>query len=645
MDGCAKSVLRILSCTTLVVFLLICTVSAAAPTAAFSGTPTSGSAPLAVQFTDQSNSSPTGWAWFFGDETYEGPWTPVNNSSGWTARTYHATVALPDGSIVLMGGQAGGDWLNDTWRSVDDGVTWELVNASSGWTERIYHTSVAVPDGSILLMGGHSDDGFLNDTWRSVDGGATWTCVNASSGWTRRDGHTAVTMPDRSIVLMGGMFASPWWCLNDTWRSVDGGTTWTCVNASSGWMARSGHTSVALPDGSILLMGGVGAGRTFLNDTWRSIDNGTTWTEVNASSGWMARSGHISVALPDGSIILMGGQDGDLNPLNDTWRSADGGATWTQLRDAGWTARGDHTGVVLPDGSIMLMGGQDDNGPLNDTWRLQPTGSSLQNPTHTYTAPGTYPVTLQAHNSEGYSATRMPDYITVTEPEPIPGPVHSGGGGGSTAGPDGGYNVGGNSAVSKVTVTGTGLKTFIVTGRTQSSPGADIPPAPGTPYQYVELTPARFEEITGANITFTIPAAWLAEHGLSPGQIVLYRYNGTVWEALPTAVTDTAGTTVTFMATSPGFSLFAISSAEQADPVTTPTAVTTPTTAETTAQATAEPTAEQTTAVPAGDTMPDFPLPTIAIVTGAVLVLAAGGYLVRRWWIRRQNPALFKDYD
>ena len=38
-----------------------------APTAAFSGTPTSGNFPLTVAFTDQSAGSPTSWAWTFGD--------------------------------------------------------------------------------------------------------------------------------------------------------------------------------------------------------------------------------------------------------------------------------------------------------------------------------------------------------------------------------------------------------------------------------------------------------------------------------------------------------------------------------------------------------------------------------------------------
>jgi PKD repeat protein len=43
------------------------TVAAGAPTAQFSGTPTSGDKPLSVQFTDLSTNTPTSWLWEFSD--------------------------------------------------------------------------------------------------------------------------------------------------------------------------------------------------------------------------------------------------------------------------------------------------------------------------------------------------------------------------------------------------------------------------------------------------------------------------------------------------------------------------------------------------------------------------------------------------
>ena len=162
---------------TITLLLLVGTASAAAPDAAFSGIPTSGTAPLTVAFTDASTGGPTGWAWFFGDETYDEPWTNQTATpgadAGWSARQMHTSVAMPDGSIVLMGGEDESGRLNDTWRSTDGGATWTEVNASAGWTARQMHTSVALPNGSIVLMGGYNGTTYFNDTWRSTDGGAT----------------------------------------------------------------------------------------------------------------------------------------------------------------------------------------------------------------------------------------------------------------------------------------------------------------------------------------------------------------------------------------------------------------------------------------------------------------------------------------
>ena len=784
-------------CLVAAALLLVGTASAAAPEAAFYSSTTSGAAPLTVQFTDASaGGTPDGWAWFFGDETYNGTWTEANGSPGWSAYD-HTSVVMPNGSIVLISGSGNAD----VWRSADNGTTWDkIANSPFPFGLRQGHTSVVMPNGSIILMGGEDSWGDVyRDVRQSTDGGATWTTVINNAPWTARYDHTSVVMPNGSIILMGGS-NSDGSGLNDVWQSDNYGATWTQL-PDAPWGARYDHSSVVLPDGSIVLMG-----RNGDNDVWRSDNYGVTWTRVAEHAEWSNRQGHTSVAMPDGSIVLMGGYDN--NPRNDVWRSTDNGTTWTQVTEhAEWPVRAFHTAVVLPDGSIVIMGGF---GSSNNVWRLETAGSNARNPTHTYTEPGTYPVALQAFNADGYSATRQIGYITVTaapvaptanftgtptsgtvplavqfndtsagspivwnwsfgdgmwhnttdaaernvthtyaaagtytvsltasnavgsdtsirtdyitvSAAPVPPvanfianttsgtaplailfndtstgsptawnwsfgdgawhnttdaaernatytyaaagtytvnltvdnadgtdmlsragyitvsaaptptatltsrPVYSGGGGGggSTAGPDGGYNVGGNSAVSKVNVTGTGLKTFVVTGWKQPSPGSGIPPAPGTPYQYVDLVPARFETITGATITFTVPAAWLDEHGFTPEDIVLYHYNGTAWEALPTTVKGTSGTSVTFTATTPGFSLFAISGVEKAgEAITTPTATTPP--------ATAEPTATETTAAPAGKPAPGFSAGTVALAFVAVLLLAAGGYLVRR---------------
>ena len=66
-------------------------------------------------------------------------------------------------------------------------------------------------------------------------------------------------------------------------------------------------TSVVLPDGSIVLMGG-GDGGGYKNDVWRSTDQGATWAQMTSNADWTGRTEHTSVALPDDSIVLMGGE-------------------------------------------------------------------------------------------------------------------------------------------------------------------------------------------------------------------------------------------------------------------------------------------------------------------------------------------------
>ncbi|MFA5415166.1 MAG: kelch repeat-containing protein [Methanoregula sp.] len=385
--------------------------SANGPIAAFTATPLSGTAPLTVNFTDTSTGSPNGWAWFFGDETYNAPWTQVNASAGWSARDWHSSVAMPDGSIVLMGGWDGNN-KNDVWRSTDNGATWVQVNASAGWVARHAHSSVTMSDGSIVLTGGYSGGSGKNDTWKSTDNGATWTQMTASAGWVARGYHSSVAALDGSIVLTGGL-DSDGNRKNDTWKSTDNGATWTQVNASAGWVGRSHHSSIVMPDGSIVLTGGYDGVNNY-NDTWRSADNGVTWTVVSATAGWTSRAGHSSVVMPDGSVVLIGGNSNG-TAKNDVWRSTNTGATWTLVNaSAGWAARAYHSSTAMPDGSIVLMGGGNSDGFKNDTWRFVPTGSSEQNPSHTFTAAGNYTASLTVVNQNGFNTLIKTGYISVT---------------------------------------------------------------------------------------------------------------------------------------------------------------------------------------------------------------------------------------
>ena len=71
------------------------------PVAAFSATPTSGKAPLKVQFTDKSTGTPTKWKWSFGDGTYSTAKNPAHTYSKAGKYTVALTASNVAGSNTL----------------------------------------------------------------------------------------------------------------------------------------------------------------------------------------------------------------------------------------------------------------------------------------------------------------------------------------------------------------------------------------------------------------------------------------------------------------------------------------------------------------------------------------------------------------
>ena len=215
-------------------------------------------------------------------------------------------------------------------------------------------------------------------------------------------------------------------------------------------------------------------------------------------------------------------------------------------------------------------------------------------------------------------------------------------------------NIGGDSKAWQAIVTGTKLSDLIVTGNVQYGAGGNFTVPPGIVFQYISLVPARYNTITNAVINFTVPQSWLEENHIDPTSIVLYRLTANGWEALPTTVLYTKDGTVYFSAVSPGFSLFAIAGTPTV--LTPPGVAAAPEIMSTPIQEQAPVPAAvakalvttQTTAPPVPSSVPagSSSFPVVPALIGLCCVgLVGGGWYFRRWWIRRQNPALFAEYD
>ena len=64
---------------------------------------------------------------------------------------------------------------NDVWSSVNQGATFNYVGLA-GWSPRSDIAAAAIPGTNcVILLGGNSGSGFLDDSWFTCNSGVTWT--------------------------------------------------------------------------------------------------------------------------------------------------------------------------------------------------------------------------------------------------------------------------------------------------------------------------------------------------------------------------------------------------------------------------------------------------------------------------------------
>lgn len=272
---------------------------------------------------------------------------------------------LDDGSVLAAGGGVGAialtaaevfDPTADSWREVSP-----LNEARRG------HQAVVLDDGRVLVAGGLSEGQPLASAELYDPEVGTWTPLPPMA--TSRLGHSLTLLGDGRVLAAGGSGLEPDEAAagGQTIRPLASAEIFdpeTSTWSSTGSMAtpRFEHTATPLPDGRILMVGGLGpvddAGET---GPLRSTEIYDAAAEAFVSSTEMAegRTNHAAAALTGDSVIVtggLGGENGDIS-LATAEVFDIRGATWTTVGAMG-TTRAGHTATRLEDGRVLVAGGE-----------------------------------------------------------------------------------------------------------------------------------------------------------------------------------------------------------------------------------------------------------------------------------------------
>lgn len=270
-------------------------------------------------------------------------------------------TALADGRVLFAGGDIGGTAvLYDPARNAVVARSIPLAG-----TNRFLHTATLLPDGRVLLAGGYR---LVLELPPRAEALATTEVfdpktVSFAAGPAllhRRDSHAATLLRDGRVLIAGGVNR------RDT-EIVDlAADPPASVAGPEMASVRDDHTATTLSDGRVLVTGGQGGGGRSL-DTAEILDDPTAAPgsafRALAARLTAPRSDHLAVLLPDGGVLLLGGETDPGDNRDAVLASVDrfdpaseeiSGAPPLRV------PRDDARAVLLPDGRVLVTGGEDE---------------------------------------------------------------------------------------------------------------------------------------------------------------------------------------------------------------------------------------------------------------------------------------------
>lgn len=225
-------------------------------------------------------------------------------------------------------------------------------------TPRVGHTATLLADGRVLIVGGYTDENSVEvrrarTASAELYDPATGTFIRTGNMIAARSNHTATLLPDGRVLIAGGVAVDYVYGVSDAsdWATAElyDPSTGTFAATGNMTMPRSDHTATLLPDGRVLIIGGVHAGIGHIADYCEAelYDPGLNTFSVTSNM-----CGAPVTLLSDGRVLLAGSPTASI--LYDP-RSA------TISRTGGDTLLTDQA-ILLPNGKILEAGGNNDPG-------------------------------------------------------------------------------------------------------------------------------------------------------------------------------------------------------------------------------------------------------------------------------------------
>jgi Galactose oxidase, central domain len=278
-----------------------------------------------------------------------GAWSATGTMA--EVRWGHTATLLPDGTVLVAGGRISGNSPALASAELYDprSGTWSSVGAMI--EARRDHTGTLLPSGRVLVTGGYDADGALASAELYDPASKSWTATGAML--TGRLLHTATLLQDGKVLVAGGLPSIGGTLASAELYDPETGS-WSPTGALDG--ARGGQTATLLPDGTVLIAGGIFGSQRSSFDALATAEvydpAAGVWNTVESMH--TDRQDHTATLLPDGTVLIAGGNFGAENTATaEVYDPAHG--TWSAIGDM-HEARAGHSATLLPNGNVLVAG-------------------------------------------------------------------------------------------------------------------------------------------------------------------------------------------------------------------------------------------------------------------------------------------------